>query len=134
MKVIHDYPPNIDLIRAALKPNKEAIYCYGETIYNPSKRTITPDVERHEQVHSERQGDRPDLWYAKYLTDSDFRLQEEIIAYGEQYLFAKEHIKDKKLLSWLREKLAQSLSGEEYGSLLSFGEAEAKIRLYKAIK
>lgn len=128
MKILEQYPPNYDLIAAALKPTTDALYCYGDTVYNPSKRNITPDLEVHEAVHCFQQGDNIEEWYYNYLTDKQFRLAQEIDAYGTQYAFAKLLIRDKAILSWALEKMSQALSGEAYGNLLSYGQAESKIR------
>lgn len=130
MKKIQAYPPNIDVIRTVLHPETGAIFCYGDTLYNPDNRKLSLDVEAHEMVHSEQQGDNPDAWWAKYLSDREFRLDQELQAYGRQWLFAKEHVKDKKLLEWAKESMALALSGESYGSLIAYGEAESKIRNY----
>lgn len=130
MKIVETYPPNYDLIVSALGDTGRAIFCYGDTLYNPTKRPISPDIEFHEEIHSRQQGDHPDAWYAQYLTDGAFRLAQEIEAYGEQYLFAKQHVKETKLIRWALESMALALSGKEYGSLISYGAAESKIRNY----
>lgn len=131
MKIVEDYPPNYELIKLALGDQPKALFCYGDTIYNPSKRTVTPDLEAHEMIHQEQQGSDIDGWYARYVTDREFRLEQEIHAYGRQWLFAKEHVQDKKLLEWVKENMAFALSGESYGSLITYVEAESKIRNYK---
>lgn len=128
MKIVNEWPPNIDLIKAVLKPSKETVFCYGDTIYNPSGKTLSPDIEEHEAIHSRQQRDNKDGWYTKYLTDKAFRLEQELQAYGEQYKFAKKHVKDKRLLKWAKESMALALSGEEYGNLCDFGQAESWIR------
>ena len=131
--IINDYPPNIDLIRISdLNPPDDAIYPYGKDIYSPVKKEkdISPDILYHEQIHQEQQGDNPDIWWTQYLTDREFRLEMEIHAYGSQYQFAKTHVKDRKLLRWALENMASALSSEAYGKLLTYGEAESKIRNY----
>lgn len=131
MKIVEDFPPNYEIIVLALGAQPKALFCYGNIIYNPSKRTITPDLEAHEMIHQEQQGSDIGGWYARYLTDREFRLSQELEAYGRQYLFAKEHVQDKKLLEWAKESMAFALSGESYGNLIGYGEAESKIRNYK---
>lgn len=146
MEIIKEYPPNYALICMTLKPDKQAIFAYGNKIYNPSGREVTPDIEHHEEVHMRQQGDNPDAWYARYVSDPDFRLSQELEAYGEQYLFAKDHIERAaaqadaegkvlaagrtQLLEWARDKMAEALSGESYGNLISYGEADSKLRHY----
>lgn len=131
MKIIESFPPNYNLIVAALGPQPKALFAYNKIIYNPSKRTVTPDLEAHELIHLEQQGEAQDVWYTKYLTNPQFRLEQETEAYGRQYQFAKEHVADKKLLRWALENMAMALSGKEYGSLISFGAAISKIRNYE---
>lgn len=133
MKISTQFPPNYDLIRFAFPDCEKyrATFCYGDTIYNPFAVNILPDVEHHESIHSKQQGDRPDIWWNKYITDPQFRLEQEIEAYGEQYAFAKTLVKRVKMIDWLKGRLAMSLSGGLYGNLISYGEAEAKIRNYE---
>lgn len=128
MKQSKEYPPNYNDIVATLGNIDNGLFAYGDTIYNPFGRDITPDIIVHEEVHMKQQGDYPDVWCYKYLQDKDYRLECELEAYGAQYAFIKKHMSG-KLLAWGLEKMAQALSGKEYGNLLSYGEAEAKIRL-----
>ena len=130
MKISTKFPPNYRELFDKFGEDKNAVYCYGDTIYNPNGRDITPDVEIHEQVHSVQQGNSPELWYYKYLTSADFRLSQEIEAYGEQYKFASPHL-TAKLKMWLKDNLAKALSSETYGSIISYREAERAIRKYK---
>lgn len=129
MKIQKTYPPNYVAITDALGVVRGAVFCYGDTIFNPFDVDITPDIEVHEAVHMRQQGEYPDVWYYKYLNDSEFRLSQEIEAYGEQYNFIKKHMRG-KLLEWGLDRMAQALSGKEYGGLLSFGEAKCKIKLH----
>ena len=129
MNIVEEFPPNIDEIRNALGDCSKSspVYCYGDTIYNPHKRTITPDIEIHEQVHSRQQGQNPEVWWFQYLSDEKFRLKQEIEAYGEQYAFASKYVHG-KMKEWLLDKLAWELSGDAYGNLISYQKAESRIR------
>jgi len=130
MKIVESFPPNYREILDVLGEDKNAVYCYGDTIYNPYKREILPDVHVHERVHQRQQGEFIDVWCYKYLHDKDFRLQSEIEAYGEQYSFIKTLDMSSSLKKWALEDMAKSLSGEGYGNIISLPEAMAKIRLY----
>lgn len=130
MKIKEEYPPNIELIELALGKSKDAIYTYGDTIYNPHKRIITSDIEVHEGVHCKQQVDNPDYYTTKYLTDPEFRLECEVEAYGTQWQYIQDNVADSKLKYWLLEKMAFALSGQDYGSLVSYGKAESLIRNY----
>lgn len=132
MKTLEQYPPNYQIILNAF-PDLEKhkpIFAYGDTIYNPFKVKVTPDLERHESTHSKQQGNFPDEWWAMYLSNLDFRLDQEIEAYGEQLIFLESIITDYKLLEWFRDKIASALSGELYGNMLNYGEAVSKLRHY----
>lgn len=130
MKIVNAYPPNYDAILLHVSPDKTTTFCYGDTIYNPHNVPITPDLEVHEEVHQKQQGKNPEIWWYRYLKDSDFRLSQELEAYGEQYAFVKRHVKEPKLLDWFKEQAAFALSGSVYGNLLSYGQAESKLRSY----
>ncbi len=130
MKIVNDYPPNYRQIVDALGDQPEALFCYGDTIYNPRGGDVPPDIEKHEEVHMKQQGSNPDLWYHRYLSSPEFRLEQELEAYGTQYAFAKAALKGGKLLEWALENMAKALSGGAYGGLLTFAEAKSKIRNY----
>jgi hypothetical protein len=132
MKIIENYPPNFNKIKSVFNNTEEhrAIFSYGDTIYNPYKVEVTPDLERHEQKHSEQQGTLPEVWWDEYLNNKHFRLEQEIEAYGEQIIFLSEIITDYKLLEWFKEKIAQALSGDLYGNMLNYGQAVSKLRHY----
>lgn len=163
MEIVVAMPPNFELIQVAL-PHASHLhtYCYCGKIYNPSGKKLPIDIQYHEHIHMQQQEDFGDSdgWWNKYLMDADFRLEQELQAYGHQYAFAKNHLieadedirtktlmesmaygNDKKRLKHLgggvnnilRELLfsmASALSGEAYGSLLSFSAAETAIKRY----
>lgn len=144
MKIVNEYPPNYELIKFVLNPGKHATFCYGDILYNPSGRELPLDIEHHEEVHSHQQGNEPAAWWNRYITDPDFRLSQEIEAYGAQYAFAKERIEaaadqafkegkvltagKTKLLRYALETMTFALSGDAYGRLLSYGKAESAIK------
>lgn len=130
MKISNEFPPNYIELFDAFGEDTNAIYCYGDTIYNPHGKTITPDIEIHEQVHSKQQGDNPKLWYYNYITSGDFRLAQEIEAYGEQYKFVKPHL-NAKLREWAKDNMAKALSSKSYGNIISYRKAEQAIRNYE---
>lgn len=132
MKISTEYPPNYAEIKKVFPLCKEykATFCYGDTIYSPFNKEVPADIQAHEEVHSKQQGELPDVWWYKYLNDTEFRLRQEIEAYGTQLAFALKLNIPWKLRDWIKEKLAQSLSGELYGNMLTYREAESKIRNY----
>ena len=131
MKITTDFPPNYANIVIAIPEvqNGKPIFCYGDTIYNPHKIEITKDLEAHEEVHRRQQGNNPDLWWEKYLQDPEFRLRQELEAYGIQYASVREFVHG-RLREWVLDNIATALSGALYGNLLTFAEARSKVRNY----
>lgn len=107
MEIINEPPPNwVDI--TFLNPPHTAVFCYGDKIYNPSGNEVPEDVIFHEKIHSDRQ-DNPAAWWITYLTDPNFRYQEELIAYAGQYAFITRHYPSKAHKEALDE-LAEALT------------------------
>jgi len=123
-----EYPPNIEEIKKYFDLTGEELFCYGDIIYNPHKKLLTPDLVNHEMVHMEQQGKDKDAWWDLYLKDKTFRASQEIPAYQVQYQTAKKHIKDRNQLFNYLKQLALNLSGPTYGDVLTFNEAITAIR------
>lgn len=132
MNIIQGFPPNFSLIERYFGNVSEhnPVFSYGGCIYNPYKVDITPDIVFHENIHCNQQGNDSESWWIKYLTDSPFRLEQEIEAYGAQYAFIISTSIPTKFKDWVKDKIAAALSGPLYGNLISYGEAESKIRNY----
>lgn len=135
MKQKTELPPNYtEIVKSLGTPPDHAIYCYGDTIYNPSGKEITPDFEIHEEVHSKQQGTAPEVWWEQYLSNPQFRLAQEIEAYGEQYKFACKLIDEmrggNRMKKWMLTSMAKALSGKEYGGIIDYNKAETAIRKY----
>ncbi|MES2224149.1 MAG: hypothetical protein V4469_04430 [Patescibacteria group bacterium] len=95
MEIVKEYPPNYEKIKEVLNPPPNAIFAYGEKIYNPSDATIGPDLQAHEQMHSLQMGTDPVAWWEKYLSDKVFRQAQEVEAYAIQYLWFKKRTTEK---------------------------------------
>lgn len=123
-KVVTAFPPNYKQICAAIPgvlKNKAICFTYGDTVYNPAGATLQPHFLAHEHTHIEQQKD-PDEWWAKYLADPQFRLEQEIEAYRVQYQFAARH-GNRDDRRFLLKHIARDLSGPMYGNLLTKAEA-----------
>lgn len=90
MKIINNNPPNIDKIKKAFPIVKGTIFCYGDSIYNPDGMIISEDLIIHEGIHQKQQGDKIEEWWDKYISDKEFRLEQELEAYRNQYNYALE--------------------------------------------
>ena len=136
MKQKKETPPNyLDIVKVF--PNIKldtTLFCYGDTIYNPGGRTISPDLEIHEDTHRKQQGHAPEVWWEQYLHDTTFRLNQEIEAYAKQYKFACKAIDEIKggnrMKKWALTNMALALSSEMYGNIVSYSQAETAIRKY----
>jgi hypothetical protein len=101
--IIIGRPPNFEQIKAAF-PDAEkpgVMFAHDGCIYNPSGNVIPPALIAHEEVHLRRQKDLsphagsttqwsgPDLWWQRYLEDSEFRYNEELLAHVAEFNMQK---------------------------------------------
>ena len=137
MNLSPNLPPNIDEIKAAIPDIDitKMVFTYGDTVYNVPLDVdghpipLSPHLEVHERVHIQQQtasDTTPALWWSKWLTDDDFKLQQELEAYAKQYAFVRGFAPMEQCAQFLFQ-LAGSLSSD-YGLPLSLPEAESKIR------
>lgn len=128
IKVLTTNPPNIEEIKKAFNLSGDEIFCYGDTIYNPNNKLITPDLLAHEMIHLDQQTKNTEKWWSLYLVDKVFRASQEIPAYQAQYKIAKRFIKDRNHLFNYLKQLAINLSSETYGKVMTFNEAIEAIK------
>lgn len=102
------------------------IFCYGNVVYNVRGDKLREDLIVHEKVHALQQKDGIEGWWYKFLNDLDFRLDQELDAYGAQYAFLKGIIPNKKHSKVLYD-LAHDLVNW-YGLSITQSQAESKIR------
>jgi hypothetical protein len=86
--IIVGRPPNFEQIQAAFpdagKPG--VMFAYDGSIYNPSGIVVPPALIAHEKVHLTNQKHvGADYWWEKYLTDSEFRYCEELLAHVAEF-------------------------------------------------
>lgn len=113
--------------------DSETIYTYGNKIYDPRSHPtpISDSVIVHEMEHmkqQERTKGGPDAWWSKYLTDPEFRKQQEIEAYRVQYQHACTVYADRNTQARYLDILAGIVSSPMYKINLTKAEA---IRLIK---
>ncbi len=109
-KIIKEYPPNYQRIKQVFNPPENVIYCYGDKIYNPSDAKIEDHLLIHEGVHEKQQKFiGVEAWWERYLTDKDFRLEQELEAYATQYNFIKSKTTE-KIYSQFLDMFAKHLS------------------------
>lgn len=140
MIIKNEMPPKI-VAEGALKylgitDFKGIIFCYGDTIYNPSNVRIIRELEEHESEHSRQQKEvgGPDIWWGKYFISAEFRLQQEAEAYGRQHAYYKWVNKDRNKRAKHLIELVGYLLSPMYKLNLSQFEAMTIIKKYSEIK
>ena len=127
MKILYESPPNIKQIEAVFTVNSTTVFTYGDTLYNPNRCPIDIPIMAHEMQHSLQQGSDPKAWWDKYLSDPQFRLSQEIIAYGAQYRTMCNYIKNRDDRALNLQRLAETLAGGMYGAIISLADAKKAI-------
>lgn len=116
--------PNYQALKDKFGIDNKAIIAYGDTIYCDSQ--LTGDLLQHELTHCQRQKfDKGSAkrWFELYMTDDNFRLQEEVLAYRSQFEFCKRVFKDRNKRTKILWALAKELSSPMYGSIINHREA-----------
>jgi hypothetical protein len=136
MKVSNQKPPIYDKANELFKleeNNIHAVFTYGDTCHNPFDVELTGDLICHEGVHLEQQEGHPDvakIWWDRYLQDPEFRIDQEAEAYGAQYKFICQSVKDKNARFRNLNQLATMLAGPMYGNSILKSEAIERIKQY----
>ena len=123
MKIINEYPPNIEKIKERFDVPDNAIFTYGDALYNPNGVLIGESLMKHEEKHAKQQGDNPEEWWNKYFQDKEFRLSQEVEAYKVQYKSAKSIMKDREELNRYLHSMACDLSSAIYGNICDYHQA-----------
>jgi hypothetical protein len=102
--IITERPPNFDRILAAFpdadKPG--VLFAYGEHVYNPSDVQIPDALVVHEGVHQVRQlRITPERWWEMYITETEFRYNEELLAHVAEYRARANGFRDRNYLAML---------------------------------
>ena len=128
MEIKKEFPPNFKEIKQNFPTSENTVYCYGNIIYNPSGQEIPIDIQYHESIHSRQQLKymSPDIWWTKYIYDSNFRLTQELEAFAEQLNFVKRSL-GSKASKYCLEELAENLS-ILYNLNISYYRAHSLIR------
>ena len=127
VRVIADWPPNIEEIREVLPVTDRNIFAYDEVIYNPGGGKLPPWLTEHERVHFTQQVKYPGgvtSWWHRFLNDPTWRLRQEIPAHQIEYHVYCQcgHQRNQRRL-YLK-GMAKRLSAPMYGNIISFAEAK----------
>jgi len=126
MIIKNEYPPNIEDIKSRFEIAPTVVFTYGDVIYNPSGKELPQHLIEHESTHRVQQlayPGGPDAWWAEYLINQSFRLQEEVEAYRVQwdFILAFCNRRDRRALY---AQITKDLSSKIYGSMCSAKEAQ----------
>lgn len=103
---------------------KGVLIAYDGKIYcskKPSQDSIV-----HEETHLEQQKriGGSDIWWEKYLHEKEFRLAQELEAYGRQFRFMDKHYNNKRWIEMAKDFHIKSLCSPQYGEMISVEEAK----------
>lgn len=129
MKISNMFPPNFkEIIKVIPGATQHGIvFTYGDTLYNPSNSPIEDHLERHEEIHMKQQEEMgADEWWAEYLKNPKFRLEQEVEAYRAQYKLVYKTY-GRADASFVLKQIADDLSGAMYGNILSRKQARKEI-------
>jgi hypothetical protein len=128
MKLVNDFPPNMEELKKTFLLSGREIFAYGDTVYNPGGFDIPAWLMAHEEVHQKQQGDNVEGWWARYLIDVEFRYQMELEAHQREYESYCYHNKDRNAQTRYRSHVAKKLAAPLYGSMVSVSEAKRALR------
>ena len=128
--IVYDWPPNISQIRAVLPVTERNIFAYANQIYNPGRQTLPVWLIEHEKVHFQQQADiGVRKWWDRYLSDVEFRLNQEMPAHRREYFeFCKVNA-DRNSRSMYLQQMARRLAAPMYGSIITVAKAIKEIRI-----
>ena len=131
METLNEFPPNYEeILRHFDVSSEDVVFTYGDVLYNPKNLEIADHLLEHEKVHVTQQKKMgPAEWWQKYFNDKEFRLRQEVEAYGAQYRLVKkdDQYTEATKKAFLTE-LAFALSGSIYGNIINYQRAESAIR------
>lgn len=134
MKIIIDKPPIWEEANKLFKLeelNLGTVFTYGDTLYNPFGADLSDDLIAHEEQHAKQQQHDDTcakLWWKRYIEDPEWRLSQELEAYGAQYKCICRQQKDRNKQAKKLWELATILSGPMYGNMIQHGVAVQQIR------
>lgn len=133
MRQITGRPPNFEAILAAFPgaAAPDVIFAYGDCVFVPSGRPLTPQLEAHEQVHLDRQAALSGgaiEWWERYIADVEFRFSEELLAHQAEYRAYDPDAMARPQRRQCLAMLAERLAGPLYGGCVKLAEAKKLIR------
>lgn len=132
MRVTSENPPEhiLSMIQAnGMHPTITTVFTVGDTIYVPSGNlNLEYHLVAHEKVHCIQQGNDPEGWWARYVEDQYFRIEQEVEAYAAQYRAICKNVLDRNQRSKVLFDLAGYLASPIYGSVIGRSDARMMIK------
>lgn len=100
------------------------IFSYAPHLYNPSGKPLPRSLIEHEGVHLARQiliG--VEVWWDKYLTDPQFRWDEELLAHRREYEVLAAGCRTFKAQQVALKVVAKKLAAPLYGRMVKTEQA-----------
>lgn len=101
---------------------------WGDTCH--SINDVRPDLWAHEEVHCEQQRFMgPDIWWETYITNSEFRLNQEVEAYRAQIKYLRDHSDEmsRDVRRFAIDSMCKNLAGPMYGYIVTYKKAKELI-------
>jgi hypothetical protein len=131
MKISHEKPPNFETLQKVFGFDWDKnISTYGDTIY--CQFDLPDHLIVHEETHLKQQGYSEEcarVWWERYIADPKFRLDQEVEAYGNQYVFFKKEY-PARYHAELLHKIGTALSSNLYGGIVNYREAVTLMKNY----
>lgn len=132
MRIINAWPPNfaeiVSVFRGAERPG--VVFAYAPDIYSKGAVNLPGSLVAHEMVHIARQEAMGvEAWWDKYLTDTQFRYYEEVLAHRAEYLYLMEKAPSRNVRRSALRQVAKKLSASLYGWNISADKAMRDIQL-----
>lgn len=116
---------------------EHTFWTYGDTIYNPGGGALPDHIIAHESQHEVQQAayeGGKDAWWREFLANPRFRLEQEAEAYGAQYRFYCERVKDRNRRALFLMQIAGHLSGPLYQVAVTNQQARQMIEVLSGQK
>lgn len=126
MHIVFTRPPMFDEINAAFHvAGKPVIFAWGETIHNPARIHIAPELIVHEAIHGARQRAWGiEQWWKDYISNAYFRLDEEVHAHRAEYAYLRDHALNRRQRRGCLRTTAKRLAAPLYGKMVPPGMAK----------
>jgi len=133
---INKTPPNwleiIERFPAVEQMVDRVVFTYFPHIYVPSGAKLPSDLQVHEGIHLKQQEEMGvEAWWASYLSDNDFRLEQELQAYAAQL-----HVwrpAGNSQFQKAKDRFLMDLTSPMYDLGITYSEAEGKLRRYEKL-